>query len=175
MYTCDATLTNISPHLCGEPMSLVDYMYRTREAFEEKEPWLSAIASRVSRQQQKMTKMKTGWAVKLPTKESSEALLTLVQNSVTVEPHWLVPLEVTGNLEVNGWAALAKALSLAPPGWVHNVEAPVDSMREGRRADLRTVWQSLVADGVWFMEDGIFSKLDGEKGWGNLEQLLDAN
>ena len=137
------------------------------------EPWLSAIASRVSRQQKKMTKMMTSLGVKLSTKESSEALLTLLQNSVSVELLPLGRLEVSGNLEVNGWAALAKALSLAPPGGgVKEVHAPDDSLREGRRGDLRTVWESTSADGLWWIGNEIFDKSFGEEA---LEQMLDAN
>ena len=87
-----------------------------------------------------MTRMETK-SVHLPTKESIEALFTLLQNSVTVDKK-VVMLRITGNLEVEGWATLAKALSLAPSGWVDHVAvvAPVELVKEGRRADFRTVW-----------------------------------
>ena len=143
------------------------------------EPWLSAIASRVSRQQEKMTKMEVRF-VKLPTKESIEALFTLVQNSVTVVATFRKErmfLEITGNIEVEGWVTLAKALALAPSGWVYQVRAPVDLVKEGRRGDLRTVWDSLgdYAAEFWIVGNTPFKKYRGEREWRALEQLLDKN
>jgi len=131
------------------------------------EPWLSAIASRVSRQQAKMINMEAAW-VDLPTKESVEALFTLLQNSVTVDKK-VGRLEV-GNIEVEGWATLAKALALAPSGWVSYVVSPVDLVKEGRRADLRTVWDSLVEG--WSVGIEWFSKTNGERAWRDLEKKI---
>ena len=134
------------------------------------EPWLSATASRVSLQQGKITRMETR-CVHLPTKESVEALFTLLQNSVDVDNAHTY-LRSIGNIEVDGWGTLAKALSLAPSGWVDHVAvvAPVDLVREGRRADLRTVWDSLVAG--WFVGNAWFSKTDGERAWRDLEKKI---
>ena len=146
------------------------------------EPLMSALAQRVLRQEQKVAKMKTV-KVMLETKESIESLLALVHTSVEVElgsPQLLrelgeLTVQLTGLLEVygggvDGWAVLAKALSLTHfTGWV---TAPEEMMREGRIEDLRTVWEAL--DGTWMWEGKeVFDKtLDGEMGWKALERYL---
>ena len=149
------------------------------DLFKLDEPLVSALAQRVLRQEQKVTKMKT-LNVVLETKESSEALLALVQSSVEVKlgtqgTNYTGQLRHTGMLYVcsggvDGWAVLAKALSLAHfTGWV---TAPEEMMREGRIEDLRTVWEAL--DGTWMWEGKeVFDKtLDGEMGWKALERRL---
>ena len=144
------------------------------------EPWLSALASRVSRQKEKVTKMEIG-LINVTTKESCGALQILVMNSVTEGRESVGRLKVSGtNIEVDGWAALATALSLAPK-WVKFVVAPVELMKEGRREDLRKVWDSLDSGyyNGWRVGDG---NEDGDKiffnrvhGWRSLEELLDRN
>ena len=144
------------------------------------EPWLAALASRVLRQKQKVTKMEIG-LMNLTTKESCNALQILVMNSVTEGRESVGRLKVSGsNIEVEGWAAIAKALSLAPK-WVKFVVAPVDLMQQGRREDLRRVWDCLDSGyyNGWRVGDG---DEDGDKiffnrvhGWGSLEQLLNKN
>ena len=82
-------------------------------------------------------------------------------------------MRIVGNIEVEGWANLAKALSLAPSGWVHFVFTSADLMREGRRGDLRTVWESLSS--VWDVGNERFLKHGGERAWRGLERRLDKN
>ena len=88
-------------------------------------------------------------------------------------------MKVSGtSFEVDGWAALARALSLAR-GWVKFVSAPVDLMKEGRREDLRKVWESLDNGhrngwGVRIGNDNQpFFKHSVE--WRSIEELLDRN
>ena len=142
------------------------------------EPLMSALAQRVLRQEQKVAKMKTV-KVMLETKESIESLLALVQTSVEVELgtnyRGELTVQLTGLLEVygggvDGWAVLAKALSLTHfTGWV---TAPEEMMREGRSEDLRTVWEALDGKWIWVMK-GVFDKrVYGEMGWKALEQRL---
>ena len=88
-------------------------------------------------------------------------------------------MKVSGtSFEVDGWAALARALSLAP-GWVKFVSAPVDLVKEGRREDLRKVCDSLDNGhcngwGVRIGNDNQpFFKHSAE--WKSIEELLDRN
>ena len=65
---------------------------------------------------------------------------------------------------------------MAPDEWVRQVHvAPVQLMREGRRDNLRTIWEFLSFG--WFVvdENQWFDKTDGERGWEALERLLDQN
>ena len=144
------------------------------------EPWLSALASRVSRQKQKVSKMEIGMA-NLTSKESCKALHILTKNSVTEGRESVGRVSVSGsNIEVDGWADLASALSLAPK-WVKFVDAPVHLMREGRREDLRKVWDSLdsgytngwrVGDGE---EGGVKIFYNESVEWRSVEEYLDRN
>ena len=148
------------------------------------EPLLSALASRVLRQHQKMERLEAGW-VKVTSKESARALLTLVQNTQTVgytaeegaawNPSGVWRLKVSGNIEADGWAAIGRALALIPQ-CVQTVIASKEQMREGVRADLKTVWDSLslrwdVGNDEFYQK---FLKSNGEGSWKALEQLLDS-
>ena len=146
------------------------------------EPLLSALASRVSRQNKVIERMEVWW-VKITTKESAEALFTLVQNTDTVgytaeeEGMWrrgVWRLKVSGNIEADGWAAIARALALIPDCF-QSLIASKEVVREGRGEDLRTVWESLslsldVGDDEFYQK---FFKSNGEASWIALEKILD--
>ena len=137
-------------------------------------PWsmddllLSALAARLSRQNQKMTRMCQS-QLRLMSTSSAEALCTLTQNC---ERTSLLHVRVSGNIEAAGWAALAKALSLATVSLYH-FTASRELAREGRREDFRTIWECL--KGGWRVEnvDKMFFKSQGEGGWEGLKQVLD--
>ena len=97
---------------------------------------------------------------------SAEALCTLTQNCERAN---LVHVRVSGNIEAAGWAALAKALSLASVSV--SVSASRELAREGRRVDHRTIWEAL--QGGWDVDDTSFDKSRGEEGWEALKQALD--
>ena len=134
------------------------------------EPWLSAVASRVSRQEGKMTRVELYNWVTCTTKKSVEALSTLIQNSETA---FLFNLEVVGNIEAEGWAVLARALSSASVS-VDTVWAARELVVEGMRKDLRTIWEALRWG--WAVGDKGFYKVPGpvEKEWSALEHILDG-
>ena len=141
-----------------------------------REPLLSALASKVSRQQQKEAKF-VMHSFDLTTKESAEALVVLVQNSGHVgwyrTPAFGFGVIISGNIEAEGWAALAKV-----PGGVTSITARrTDLMKEGRREDLRILWESGC---FWFVDDinnEVFVKKGkeeaDERNWMALEHLLD--
>ena len=111
---------------------------------------MSALASRVSRQKRKMTKIDMyNWVV-CTTRKSAEALATLIQNC---EDSSLSILRIEGNIEALGWAALAKALSSASVS-VSCLYASRELMREGEMKDLRTITKSLSeSQGRWIPMD----------------------
>ena len=134
-----------------------------------REPLLSALASRVSRQHQKMVKIEI-CLFDLTTKESAEALLKLVRNSDTGSR--LMAVLISGNIEADGWAALAK---VSDPRGLCSVQArAINHVKEGRREDLRTLWESgccwTVGDMQFFKED---EEAADERSWAALEHLLD--
>ena len=117
------------------------------------EPLLSALASRVSRQEQKIERVRTGW-VRITSEESAQALLTLVENTDT-DPGFTQPrrgaawhllgiwmMKTSGNIEADGWAMIARALTLIPFR-VYSMIASKELVREGRIEDLETIWNVL--------------------------------
>ena len=103
-------------------------------------------------------------------RNSVEALCTLIHNCETTN---LYGVRVSGNIEAAGWAALAKALSSASV-YVNCLFASRELAMEGKREDLRTIWESLHEDdGAWIVDEDIgFDKSQGEEGWEALEQVL---
>ena len=67
---------------------------------------------------------------------------------------------------------MAKALFLGSVTVLHLV-APRELVKEGRREDLRTIWESLARIGRWVVDDTDFYKQRGEEGWEALKQVLD--
>ena len=81
---------------------------------------------------------------------------------------------MSGKIEADGWATIARALALIPQR-VQSVIASKELMREGTRRDLRTVWESLsfrwdVGDDEFYQK---FFKSNREGSWNALEQVLD--
>ena len=100
--------------------------------------------------------------------DSAKALLTLMQNT-EAGGRW--SLRVCGNIQVEGWAAVAKALSSAPARVGSVRVASKVLMKEGRKEDLRSSWESLLE--WWAVGNKYFSKTGGEESWRALEQLID--
>ena len=130
---------------------------------------LSALVARLSRRNRKMTQIDVITLIST-SRNSVEALCTLIHNCETTN---LYDVRVSGNIEAAGWAALAKALSLTSV-YVNCLFASRELAMEGKREDLRTIWESLWEDdGAWIVDDNIiFDKSRGEEGWGALEQVL---
>ena len=128
---------------------------------------LTALASRLSRQQKKVTRMEVRW-LKVSTLDSAWALLTLMQNT-EAGSRW--SLRVSGNIQAEGWAAVAKALSSASARVGSVRVASKVLMKEGRKEDLRSSWESLLE--WWAVGNKYFSKTGGEESWRALEQLID--
>ena len=151
------------------------------------EPLLSALASRASRQQKELERVEGGW-VRITSKESARALLTLVQKTHAADhvpgytpkrPEgaawyllgiWMT--DTSGKIEADGWAIIASALALIPRR-VYSMIASKELIREGTTEDMRTVWESLNLR--WHVgkdEDyQTFLKQDGERSWDALELL----
>ena len=86
------------------------------------EPLMQALAARVVRQQQNLTRMEIKW-IEVRSKEDAEAFLTLMENCETVvctgtltggEELPGMQYHIRGNIEEGGWAAMARASSMAP-------------------------------------------------------------
>ena len=107
------------------------------------DPLMSALGSRVSKQQGKMTKMHSGPAVCLNRKNAAN-LYALVWKCEQTQLR-VFDLRIEGNIEADGWADLARALSLYlnPELDWFTVNATREAMKEARIEDLKAVWDSL--------------------------------
>ena len=136
----------------------------TLDALSASEALMQALAARVVRQQQNLTRMEIKW-IEVRSKEDAEAFLTLMENCETVvctgtltggEELPGMQYHIRGNIEEGGWTAMARASSMAP---VRLVIATREMMQAGQREDLKAVGRAVVDDGCWLVEDWDF-------GWG---------
>ena len=141
-----------------------------------KEPLLSAISSRASRQMIEMLWLGNYCCA---TKEHAETFSTLLKNSKRVRVDQLV---VEKGVGPEGWAALAKAVSLHPLEFTLNTRA--DAMLVCRKKDLRSIWDNNM-HGEWVVLalrppplPGLYVALsfndNCEENWKRLQQFLDA-
>ena len=79
--------------------------------------------------------------------ENAKALFTKSQKIEIVSQ-----VRVTGDIGELGWAALAEALSMVPPG-LWDVQVSRQNTLGGKREDLRKVWDSRQAGGSEWMGD----------------------
>ena len=121
----------------------------------------------------------------------AKALLTLVNH---VDNFSFQRLVIRGLIGVEGWAALAEALRLLPPLVLHAQEvgdsgfwsfvissrriSPRNLMLQGRRQDLRALFNALPVGSTWHLIHGpanhvLFHK-ETEEDWARLEQYLDT-
>ena len=130
------------------------------------------LGSRVQRQQGRMAEMHVVDTY-CSNGNSVEAMSTLLQNC---DPgHLNIGRLSVDDIGYRGWAMLAKGF-FAAPGCVLDIYASRKHMKEGRREDLRTIWESLTRDWDMLLSINIwpFHKADGEEGWEALQQTLDA-
>ena len=137
-------------------------------------PLLAAFASRASRQQGKITKVSLRFA-DCTTRRSAEDLSTLLHKCEAGGVERM--LVIDGNIEEEGWAALGKAFSsvLVRLNVVQVLERKF--MTEGRREDIRSVWESVARCWILASEVGFEGRLlpKSEKGWKELEDILDGS
>ena len=149
------------------------------------EPWISALASHVSRQPELVIRVDT-WMVHCNSTRSAEAFLALMRH----RPELNLSDRRSGGVAVyqeeeeigpECWEALGKALQLSrrPVRRVH-VGPSVNPLAVARREDVRRVWEALAPDGSLNIESSKEPLLEeeiekrwGEEGWARLEQILD--
>ena len=137
-----------------------------------REPWLSAFGGRASRQGRKIGEFKC-WEAECDTKEIAEALFILLNHCQS----WTVRrLGVEEGVGPDGWKALREAI--CSPGAtrpLESVEAPLRVMIEGRREDLRAIWEAvanwIIVNDAGYNDHG--KMLYSEIGWRRLEVLMD--
>ena len=145
--------------------------------FRMRQAWLLAVSSRARRQQTRISLVHIDNFFCTDMAEA-KALQTLAENCETMR---LRHLRIFGEIGAEGWSALAKALRLHPGCHLFFVEVPKRLMVQGRREDLRNIWDCLFKNpsAQWRLEDRPdATQWDTEqknkiKEWRRLEEILD--
>ena len=130
------------------------------------EPWLSTLSLQKERA---MGKFDT-YTVRCDSKRSAEVISLMIQGCP--DPH-IHELQVMGKISAVGWSKLARVLQ-SKPEVVRHVETTKGVLNEGRREDLRDIWEALGPAGSWGVLSvcrssfNSFYKDEGEEGWGRL-------
>ena len=155
--------------------------------FSIREPLTSALKSRMMRQEEKISQV-DAYFLTCQTLDQAEAVRTLVQ---LTERFGFRRLAIRGAIGEGGWAALAEAFRVLPPmlldggpedprGFQALVADSKNLMLDGRRDDVRAVWNAIpggshlmllnpqLLDGTMM----IFAK-GSEEEWVRLEMYLD--
>ena len=139
------------------------------------EPTLSALISRLARQQEKVTRLNFGW-VKVSSKESAEAFKTLMEASSEVA---IEGMELLGAIGGEGWKVLAEGVRLHPGLHLDGVNVEKDDLDEASQEDIRVLWDALKTGSEFSVLDPslivIVSKEEGEDGWTRLTQIIEMS
>ena len=117
-----------------------------------KEPSLSALGSRIARQQKNVAPFKAV-TVRVQTEKGALALKTLMQFC----PNFTRYLWVEGNIGPVGWQFLGEALQLQA-GVVSNLDTPKIVLGETSRESLRAIWDAMGRRGEWTIGDPSHSR-----------------
>ena len=142
---------------------------------------LSAIVSRMFRQQEAVTSIRIDHSIKIESEKGAQAIYNLMSSQV--EP--VIGVQVMGSIGEGGWEALGKATQLQP-GVVGRIMTSKASLAEARKEDVKKVWEAVSPEGLWGFD--IFSSEKVHRGprymvsvekpgddWGRLEQILDMS
>ena len=142
---------------------------------------LSALASRLSRQQQKLTSVHIG-ELEVSSKKAAEDFKMLMQ-ACSPRDIQVSTLEVDLGTE-EGWRLLAEGLQ-SHPGLLEAAFTRKEPLESGRKEDLRVLWDALKPDGRlevelevegrWVFVNELLEKSDGEAAWTRLCQIKDLS
>ena len=147
--------------------------------------FMAALASRLTRQQEKVTSINIG-QIDMSTKKQAEHFKTLMQalpsngpSSRTVKFGRLKVLEPIG---AEGWEFVAQAVK-THPGLLSDVVASQDAFNGVKVEDMRVIWEALKRRGSLIVAENYrgscagktLLKQDGEAAWTKLWQILDLS
>ena len=139
---------------------------------------LTALSSRLSRQQQKMNAFHAVM-IDLQNRAGAEAFRGIMQ---ACQRFSLGHSLWVGRIGQEGWEAVAEGLHLHP-GVVREIQTWKSDMEGGSRDDMRKVWGSLSTHGTWSIVDEnstrqqaeYIGKEDGEPALTRLEQIMEMS
>ena len=121
----------------------------TVHTWDLEEPRLSALASKITRQQKNVAPFKV-WSIKLQTEKSAEAFKTFIN----ICPNFTENLFLEGQIGGRGWEILAEAMQLQP-GVVKNIDTPKNLFGEASKKTLRAIWEAMGPNEEWTIGDPV--------------------
>ena len=100
---------------------------------------ISAISSRMTRQQDPVPSIRIRLWVDIETEKGAWAFHTLIMSGQVEHVEDTLRLKVIGSLGGEGWGAVAKAMQLQPDlvGWILTSKP---SLAEGKKEDIKNIW-----------------------------------
>ena len=160
-------------------MGTTEQTFNWIETKDLKDPLLSAVASRLTRQGDKVEfhtvdshpKVLVRSHILCGGEESALAISSLMQHCRRLN---LRSLKVAKDIGTEGWAALRRALSSKQHHVPHLDVGFKIYLASARREDVRAIWECVSHSWAFSGEFELFEGEDGgEEGWRTLEQFLD--
>ena len=115
----------------------------------EEKLWISALSSRVARQEGKVTRFYAD-EVLCKSPEEAAALHNLLRKSQKVV---VMKLRIQGEIGEEGWTEIAQAVHL--PIGVQDVRSSTQVMKAAKKTDLKTIWDDLKHKWIVDLSDGM--------------------
>ena len=115
----------------------------------EEKLWISALSSRVARQEGKVTRFYAD-EVLCKSPEEAAALHNLLRKSQKVD---VMKLRIQGEIGEEGWTEIAQAVHL--PIGVQEVRSSTQVMKAAKKTDLKTIWDALKHKWIVDLSDGM--------------------
>jgi len=143
---------------------------------------LSALASRLSRQQEKLTLLQIDFKISsmLDAENFKDVLQACPRVQRTV---YIGSLEVDEPIGRKGWELVAESVQMHPGEVVGIVETSKEALDGGRKEDVRVIWEAIKPSGFWSMMHYTepvgacenIRKEDEDAAWERLEHVLDVS
>ena len=142
-----------------------------------REPFLSALSNRISRQQSLVSMVSVGRYLEITSEGDVLAFRTLLQ----AEQVTMMNLKIVGEIGEEGWKMVATAMKTRPPGVVsYTVWTSKEVLDEGRKEDIKDIWEAVrlsfsISESRFNMGDFFWSvRVEKPKDdWKKLERILE--
>ena len=143
------------------------------------QPFLSALSSRISRQESAVSMVTVGRDLEIENKKGARAFSSLLH----AQEVKMTNLKVAGEIGEEGWQVVARAMQTRPSA-VSTVWTSKEGLEVGRKVDIKEIWEAVkrsffISDTTVNMgEDDFFWSVRVEKpkhSWKRLEQILEMS
>ena len=119
--------------------STVQSIERVSCKYNLREPFLSALSNRISRQQSLVSMVSIGGNLEITSKRDVLAFRTLLQ----AEEVTMVNLKIEGEIGEEGWKMVATAMKTRPGVVSCTVWTSKEVLEDGRKEDIKDIWEAV--------------------------------